>query len=44
MKKVGVTDKQNYLASLKGRISYVLQTLPDSKEFTEYKQAINNKV
>lgn len=44
MKKVGVTDKQKYLASLKGRISYVLQTLPDSKEFTEYKQAINNKV
>ena len=36
--RIGVADKREYVNSLMGRISFVLQTLPDNREFAEYKQ------
>ena len=40
LRRVGETDKKKYLLSLKGRISFVLQTIPQDKEFLEYKDLI----
>ena len=40
LKRIGETDKQKYLLSLKGRIAFVLQTTPKDKEFLEYKNII----
>ena len=37
MGRKGITDACGYLNALKGRISFVLQTVPDDKEFLEYK-------
>ena len=41
LKKLGISDKQGYLLSLKGRIAFVLQTLPGDEEFVKYKNYIN---
>ena len=38
--KMGISDRQAYLNSLKGRISFVLQTIPNDKEFSEYKDLL----
>lgn len=38
LRKIGVADKQMYLNALKGRIAFVLQTIPGDKEFLEYKE------
>ena len=35
--RIGVTDLQGYVAALRGRIAFVLQTMPDDAEFLEYK-------
>ena len=40
LEKVGETDKQKYLLSLKGRIAFVLQTIPKDEEFLRYKYII----
>jgi hypothetical protein len=37
LKKMGIMDKQQYLNSLKGRVAFVLQTMPADGEFLEYK-------
>lgn len=37
LSKTDIVDKQQYLNSLKGRIAFVLQTIPNDKEFLEYK-------
>ena len=37
LKRIGETDKQKYLLSLKGRIAFVLQTTPNDEEFLGYK-------
>lgn len=41
LNRVGVADKVGYVLSLKGRIAFVLQTVPDSGEFLEYKKILN---
>lgn len=35
--KTGISDKEQYIPSLKGRIAFVLQTTPNAREFEEYK-------
>jgi retron-type reverse transcriptase len=40
LKKIGETDKQKYLHSLKGRIAFVLQTVRNDKEFLGYKNLL----
>ena len=40
--KIGRQDKQHYLNSLKGRIAFVLQTIPDDEEFLRYKEFLKN--
>lgn len=41
LNKLGISDKRGYLLSLKGRIAFVLQTLPNNREFLEYKEIFN---
>ena len=42
LKRIGVSDKIKYLNALKGRIAFVLQTLPNDKEFRSYKELVQN--
>ena len=37
MSRMGISDKAQYLLSLKGRIAFVLQTIPKAREFESYK-------
>ena len=41
LNKLGISDKRGYLLSLKGRISFVLQTIPNNREFVEYRKILN---
>lgn len=41
LKRLGISDKQQYVLSLKGRIAFVLQTTPNEHEFVEYKDFLN---
>jgi RNA-directed DNA polymerase len=41
LKRLGISDKQQYVLSLKGRIDFVLQTIPNEYEFVEYKDFLN---
>jgi len=41
LNKLGISDKRGYLLSLKGRISFVLQTIPNNREFVEYRKVLN---
>lgn len=41
LKRLGISDKQQYVQSLKGRIAFVLQTTPNEREFVEYKDFLN---
>ena len=43
LKRIGETDKQKYLLSLKGRIAFVLQTTPTDREFLEYKSLLTKE-
>ncbi|MBE5745353.1 MAG: RNA-directed DNA polymerase [Clostridiales bacterium] len=43
LRKIGQSDKQRYLLSLKGKIAFVLQTIPDKNEFLEYKELLSRK-
>ena len=40
LNKRGLTDKHQYLLSLRGRIAFVLQTVPNDREFLEYQKFI----
>ena len=40
MRRSGVSDKEFYINSLSGRISYVLQTTPKDTEFQTYKETL----
>ena len=40
LNKSGITDKHQYLLSLRGRIAFVLQTVPNDREFLEYQKFI----
>ena len=42
LSKIGCQDKQYYLNSLKGRIAFVLQTIPKDEEFLRYKEFLKN--
>lgn len=42
LNKMGISDKAQYLLSLRGKISFVLQTIPNDIEFMEYKKALNS--
>ena len=41
LKRLGISDKQQYVLSLKGRIDFVHQTIPNEYEFVEYKDFLN---
>ncbi len=41
LNRLGISDKQRYILSLKGRIAFVLQTIPNQHEFLEYKDFLN---
>ena len=43
LEKLGVSDKRGYLLSLKGRIAFVLQTIPNNCEFLSYQNLLNAK-
>jgi hypothetical protein len=43
LEKLGVSDKRGYLLSLKGRIAFVLQTIPNNCEFLSYQNLLNEK-
>lgn len=40
LRAIGEKDKARYVNSLKGRIAYILQTIPCDKEFVAYKNAL----
>jgi retron-type reverse transcriptase len=42
LSKIGEPNKQHYLNSLKGRVAFVLQTVPDDVEFLGYKEFLKN--
>ena len=42
LSKIGEPNKQHYLNSLKGRVAFVLQTIPDEEEFLGYKEFLKN--
>ena len=42
LKRIGISDKQQYVLSLKGRIAFVLQTIPNNCEFIEYKNFLDS--
>ena len=42
LSKIGCQDKQYYLNSLKGRVAFVLQTVPNDEEFLRYKEFLKN--
>jgi retron-type reverse transcriptase len=37
LKRIDISDKEQYILSLKGRVAFVLQTTPGDREFSEYK-------
>ena len=41
LNKRGLTDKHQCLLSLRGRISFVLQTVPNDREFMEYQKILS---
>ena len=43
LEKLGVSDKRGYILSLKGRIAFVLQTIPNNCEFLSYQNLLNEK-
>ena len=42
LKRLGISDKQQYVLSLKGQIAFVLQTIPNNCEFIEYKNFLDS--
>ena len=41
LKRLGISDEQQYVLSLKERIDFVHQTIPNEYEFVEYKDFLN---
>ena len=41
LKRLGISNKQKYISALKGRIAFVLQTIPNEHEFLEYRDFLN---
>ena len=42
LRKIGEPNKQHYFNSLKGRVAFVLQTIPNDEEFLRYKEFLMN--
>ena len=42
LRRLCVADKQGYVRSLMGRITYVLQTVPNNAEFLSYKESLRS--
>ena len=42
LSKIGEPNKQHYLNSLKGRVAFVVQTIPEDEEFLGYKEFLKN--
>ena len=42
LRRLNITDKCAYLNSLRGRVAFVLQTLPNDMEFIEYKTILKS--
>ena len=42
--KIGMSDREKYVLSLRGRIAFVLQTIPNDGEFLEYKKFLNQSL
>ena len=42
LSKISEPNKQHYLNSLKGRVAFVVQTIPDYEEFLGYKEFLKN--
>jgi retron-type reverse transcriptase len=42
LRRLNITDKCAYLNSLRGRVAFVLQTLPNDMEFLEYKTILKS--
>ena len=43
IKRCGISDREQYVLSLGGRIAFVLQTTPNDSEFLEYKKILAEK-
>jgi retron-type reverse transcriptase len=41
LNKCGISDRQKYVLSLRGRIAFVLGTVPNNREFIEYKNFLS---
>ena len=41
LNKRGIEDKQKYVLSLRGRVAFVLQTVPNDREFVEYQKFLS---
>ena len=41
LNRLGISDKQQYVLSLRGRTAFVLQTAPNEHEFVKYKDFLN---
>ena len=41
LSRMNISDKEQYVLSLKGRIAFVLQTIQNDGEFMEYKRFLN---
>ena len=41
LNKRGITDKHQYLLSLRGRVAFVLQTVPNNREFLEFQRVLS---
>ncbi len=41
LNKLGISDKRGYILSLTGRIAFVLQTIPNNREFVKYRNFLN---
>ena len=42
LRRIDVLDKHQYVLSLRGRIAFVLQTIPNNREFLEYRKLLEN--
>ncbi|MBQ9761359.1 MAG: RNA-directed DNA polymerase [Clostridia bacterium] len=42
LKKIGISNKEQYILSLNGRIAFVLQTIPNNDEFIQYKKILRS--
>ena len=42
LNRMGIADKEQYIRSLKGRVAFVLQAIPNDRECAEYKDRLGS--